>query len=100
MSLHKRETKTVLIARYGMLECGKNYQGTKALNCNECNAVDNESHRLNLCVKYRDINFHDCSSKVNFEDIYLNDPSILKNLVQKISRVWNTQNANGTMNNE
>ena len=100
MSLNKKETKTLLIARYGMLECGKNFQGTRELNCIECNAVDNESHRLNFYIKYCDINFRDCNSKVTFEDVYSNDPNILKNLVQKISTVWNVQNANGTMGTE
>ena len=97
---NKKEAKTIIIARFGMLECGKNYQGTREVMCNTCHAVDDESHRLNQCVKYRDMNFYDCDTKVDFSMIYSNDVKILKDLVCKITKVWNTRNANGTMNTE
>lgn len=54
MNCNKEETKTIIISRYGMLECGKNFKGTKNLECNESSAVDDESHRLNSCIKYSD----------------------------------------------
>ena len=31
---------------------------------------DNENHRLNHCIKYRDINLYDHPEKVAFESIY------------------------------
>ena len=100
MNCNKKETKTILISRYGMLECGKNFKGTKSLECNECSAVDDESHRLNSCIKYSDINFCNTDSKVDFKLIYSNNVNVLKDMVHKISRVWNVQNAHGTMNTD
>ena len=47
----KHEAKTIVIARYGMLQCGKNYKGTMNEICNECDILDDEDHRLNCCVK-------------------------------------------------
>ena len=49
----KYDTKTLVIARFGMLDCGVNYKGTKSELCSQCNIIDNEDHRLNNCIKYR-----------------------------------------------
>ena len=94
---NKKETKAIMIARFGMLECGKNFQGTRDLNCSQCNTVDDEAHRLNYCLKYDNMNFRNCDTKVDFASFYSDDVNILKDLVRKISRVWNVKNANGTM---
>ena len=42
----KQETKTILMARFGMLVCGANYEGTESLQCTTCNLLDNEDHRF------------------------------------------------------
>ena len=44
MSLTKRETKMLIIARFGMLECGKNFKGTMNEICLNCNTRDTEEH--------------------------------------------------------
>ena len=49
----KHETKTIIIARFGMLECGRNYKGSMSEICNECNDLDDENHRLNFCAKFK-----------------------------------------------
>ena len=98
MKCNKRETKTLLIARFGMLECGKNYQGTMNIICPECGVTDDEYHRLNDCIKFDDVNFCTAETKVNFQMIYTHEVEMLKNLAQDISRVWNTRNSHGTMN--
>ena len=36
LKLTKKETKTLIIARYGMLDCGQNYQGTTSKVCALC----------------------------------------------------------------
>ena len=93
----KHETKTIMIARYGMLECGQNFKGTLKENCDQCDTIDNEDHRLNHCIKLREMNFHDADDKVKFDDIYSNDAYVLKNVILAIEKVWNTRNAHGTM---
>ena len=100
MHFSKRETKTIIIARYGMLECGRNYKGTQSEICNECNIIDDENHRLNHCTKYRNINLSDCVTKADFRGVFSNDRSVLSEIIGKISKVWNLGNANGTMNCE
>ena len=96
--LHLKETKAIIIARFGMLECGKNYKGTQREICNTCSLLDDENHRLNYCPKYRNINLCDSTVKVDFQDIYSRDHSVLKEMIKVISKVWNIRNANGTMN--
>ena len=48
LMLNKYECKVVIIARFGMLECGKNYKGTLPLTCTICNSINDEEHRLNI----------------------------------------------------
>ena len=95
---NKSETKTILIARFGMLECGKNFKGSQNIICNGCRVIDDEDHRLNTCLKYRDINFLSCDTKIDFQLIFSNDVEVVKKTASEISRVWNTRNANGSMN--
>ena len=94
----KQETKTLIIARFGMLECGYNFKAGMSEECNQCNVLDNEDHRLNYCVKFKGFNYCNSSEKVNFEDIYSNDMPTLRKTIPLIERVWNTKCAHGTMN--
>ena len=55
----KQETKTIIIARFGMLQCGRNFKGDNSVTCNTCSVVDDEEHCLNHCVKYRTMNYYD-----------------------------------------
>ena len=94
----KHEAKTILIARYGMLQCGKNYKGTLSELCNQCKSVDDEDHRLNYCIKWRNTNYYDVTEKINFDLIYSADIEVLRYVIMKIEKVWNTRNAHGAMN--
>ena len=95
--LTKYETKTILIARYGMLECGINFKGTQKPNCDLCHDVDDENHCLNFCSKWQSTNLYHTSEKTPFENVYSNDQNILRDVIKKIDSVWNTTNAHGTM---
>ena len=96
-NLTKQETKTAIISRYGMLECGANFQNSNNIMCPSCNTRDNEDHRLNHCIRFRTTNNFDQSEKVLFKDIYSTDTGVLKRVIRKIEMVWNTRNAHGNM---
>ena len=96
-SLTKQETKTILISRFRMLECGANFKGSISTVCQTCKKHDDETHRLNHCKRYRDTNCYDNTIKPNFDDIYSSDVGILKKIVVDIERTWNTRNAHGSM---
>ena len=58
IELSKYDTKTIITARFGMLQCGKNFKGTMQEMCNECQKIDDEDHRLNHCPKYQENNHY------------------------------------------
>ena len=96
-SLTKQETKTAIISRFRMLECGVNFKGSNSISCRVCKTRDDEDHRLNHCIRYKTTNYYDCVEKVNFDDVFSSDTNVLKNVITKIQRVWNTRNAHGSM---
>ena len=96
----KRETKTIMLGRYSMLECGKNFKGSRSVNCGDCDLYDDEKHRINDCIKFRTVNNFDSDTKVDFNLIFSRDIVTLREIIPKIAEVWNIRNANGTMNVE
>ena len=96
--LSKYETKVLIISRFGMLECGKNFRGTLPEQCITCNEIDTEEHRMNVCTKYININhFHD-DKKLPFDTIFSSNVESLRAIIQKIEKVWNVSSGHGTMN--
>ena len=39
----RQRTKTLILARHGMLECGANLKGTMSEKCQKCNVINNET---------------------------------------------------------
>ena len=66
--------------------------------CENCNVLDDEDHRLNDCKKYSNTNFSETDEKVDFGMIYSSNLDEIRMIIQKISQVWNTKNAHGSMN--
>ena len=93
----KTEAKSLIIARYGMLECGQNFKGTSSATCTTCDTIDNEDHRLNNCQKWSALNLFNNDEKVDFDQIYSSDIGVIRPILSKIQSVWNTKCANGTM---
>ena len=83
------------MARYGMLECGRNRGGSTKKICESCNVIDDEEHRLNVCTKW--VNHKDELDKISFEQIISNDLDSLKEILQRIATIWNTKNGRGSM---
>ena len=98
LSCTKNECKALIIARYGMLECGTNFKGTHAIQCLTCNTIDNEEHRLNNCVRLKEFNFCDSDNKTSFDTIYSTDILQLREIISRISLVWNIKTGHGSMN--
>ena len=93
----KNETKAIIISRYGMLECGSNFKGKMNSTCSLCNVLDDESHRFNVCPKWNQNVNQQSHEKINFSEIYSPDIEVIRPLLSKISSMWNTKCANGTM---
>ena len=93
----KQLTKTILIARYGMLDCGNNFKGTGGANCIVCNKIDDEHHRLNECPKWTNIKTNE---KIDFDSIYSTDIDKIHPVLTRINQLWNTKCAHGSMHNK
>ena len=91
----RQETKTIMIARFGMLECGKNFKGSINETCLSCNKFDDESHRLNYCEKFQESNLFGSDNKVNFNDIYSDNIDVIKSVITHIEKLWNVKTAHG-----
>ena len=91
----KLETKTTIIARYGMLECGTNFKGTHTATCVSCNKIDNEHHRMNECPRWKDLSEE--TEMMNFDLIYSNCIDSIRPVIDRIMKTWNTKCAHGTM---
>ena len=96
--LSRQECKTLIIARYKMLQCGRNFKGTMSEMCNICNVTDDEDHVLNHCPKYE--MHRESDTCINFNDIYSNQIEILRAIISTIERFWNTSNAHGTLHRD
>ena len=68
--------------------------------CDLCNCIDDEHHRLNDCIRWRQTKNYDKHEKTDFKDVFSDDVNRLKHIVCEIKKVWNTQNAHGTMRTE
>ena len=86
-----------MLARYGLLQCGRNYQGTSEKQCNLCSTVDDENHRLNFCPKWQSSNLFNAIEKVDFIDVYSDDLCTIRNAIMHIEKTWNTHDSNGSM---
>ena len=98
MSLTKNEGRTLIISRFGMLECGKNFKGTLTDHCPTCDLPDDEEHRLNKCNKYSETNFVNHDDKIPFESVFSDDALILKKILPRITQVWDLKCGRGSMN--
>ena len=95
--LNRYEAKLLILSRFHMLECGKNFKGTLPEICPACSVTDDEQHRLNQCTRYERTNFCNSDEKHNFDDVYDSDVSVVKEILKSIERVWNVKTGHGSM---
>ena len=84
--------KAYIMGKYGMLECANNYAnkyGGKL--CRECDAIDDESHRINHCRKYENVNKSTDLEKINFDEIHCRDTEKVFNVVDVILSMWDLE---------
>ena len=79
-----------------MLECGRNFKGSIKM-CGLCNEIDDETHRLNYCKKYKNVNNYESDVKPDYNLVYSNDISDLRESILEINKVWNCKKAQGAM---
>ena len=93
--LSRQECKTLIIAKYGMLDCGQNFKGSKSETCSTCGTIDNEDHIINHCPKY--VANRESIDQIDFADVYSDKIEVIKRIIPVIEQFWNTSNANGSL---
>ena len=91
-------TRALIMGRAGMLQCANDFSTKyKTKNCNDCGVVDDESHRINHCMRWQAINLKEKDEKVDFDDIYTNDAVKCRAVLGKIISIWDLANGKNDM---
>ena len=92
------QTRAFIMGRYGMLDCKNNFSmGYGGKMCAECNTLDNEAHRINVCVNFRDVNRCDKVDKIDFEKIYSDEMDEVITVVNAILTIWDLYHGKNTI---
>ena len=62
-----------------------------------CDIVDDENHRMNHCIKWKDINMYGTEHEINFDAVYTNEIDTLKQISGLIQSIWNLENNKNEM---
>ena len=82
-------TRAVIMGHYGMLNCKANFSsGSRNKACNMCSVLDDENHRINDCIKYKETNFYELGEKIDFSQIYSNNLANVIKVVEVILKLW------------
>ena len=85
--------KTIIMARYGMLDCANNYKGKYGTKlCATCKTIDDENHRINHCIRWKDVNLYGDKYEIDFNAVYTHDKDTLRQISSLLQCIWNLEN--------
>ena len=94
----KLEARAFIMGRYGMLQCAANFSnGYGSKMCRNCGVEDNETHRINDCQEWKEINYVNSAEKIDYNLIYSEDRDEIKKVVQQILSLWDLGNGRNCM---
>ena len=89
------------MGRYGMLQCAANFSnGYGGKNCKNCVTIDNESHRINVCPLWRDINLCNVQESLDYSLIHSEAETEITKIVEMIISMQDLGNNRNAMRNE
>ena len=87
-----------IMSMFRMLDCGNNFKMAHGgINCRVCKVTDDESHRINDCIKYKDKNLFSSSLKIDFETVYSENSDAVSRVIQVVSSLWDLKNGKNAM---
>ena len=91
-NLSSIETRALIMGRFGMLDCKVNFsKGYGGKMCGECRVLDDESHRINDCLTYRNVNLVDSDDRIDFSMIHSEDEEQIAKVVKVILSMWDLE---------
>ena len=75
-----------------MLDCRANFsKGYGGKMCAECKVLDDESHRVNDCVLYANVNLFSSDVRVDFSMIHSDDEEQIGKVIRAILSMWDLE---------
>ena len=98
VGLTRMKAKAIIMGRYGMLDCANNYEGKYgSRNWDLCGVTDDETHRVNNCEKWRDINHFSSDEKIDFGSVHSVVKEDLEGISAVILSIWDLKNGKNCM---
>ena len=98
MKMSKLKAKAIIMLRYGMLECAANYENKyKSKKCDNCHTLDDASHRINFCERWKHINFWDSEIKIDVKQAFSEEKEDLENIALNVLAIWDLRNGKNCM---
>ena len=77
----------------GMLDCANNFHNKyRTKECRVCCKVDDESHRINDCIVYSNVNLYYSRLKFDFGSVYSTNEKTLGRAETVIREIWSLDN--------
>ena len=96
--LNKLEAKTLIMAKYGMLDCGKNFKMLyKTSQCDICDTLDDEQHRIFICPKWSGNTVLTPNNNCEFSDIVSQNLQRVKQVIKIVLEKWDLTNGKNIM---
>ena len=95
---NKLVARAYIMGRYGMLQCAANFSnGYGSKNCGRCGVVDDESHRINQCPEWGNINLVNSGECIDFDQLYSENEDESINVAKRIITMWDLANNKNCM---
>ena len=93
MSKTKLIARAYIMGQYGMLQCAANFShGYGSKICGKCKVEDDESHRMNVCTEWSNINLVNSNTSVDFTHIFSANQAESMKIVEIIISMWDLGN--------
>ena len=81
-----------------MLQCAANFSnGYGGKNCRRCNVLDDETHRMNNCPEWSDINLLNDNECIDYNLIHTDNVDDSMKVVGQIIAMWDLGNGRNCM---
>ena len=65
--------------------------------CITCNVVDDENHRINDCVRFKDTNLYYSGHRYDFASIYSLEEDVINRTIEVVEHLWDLEHGKNEM---
>ena len=90
--------KVLIMSMFHMLNCAANFKNRyNVINCDKCEVLDDENHRINYCILFKEINLYPSPLKIDFRFIYSDDEKAVERVLETVCALWDLKNGRNEM---